>query len=209
MRINFALIASLFIFIGTLSATTCSGAEVPFEVLREIETIKQEVHELRGKLEEQQHLLADISNAKQFEEKNIPIDTEQAAYEEACKLVDSKQYQEALIAFQDFVWKYPESRYVPNAHYWIGEIYLLTWQENKEDQLNLEKAISSFKTVTLKYNSHNKAVDALLKLGLIEFDRENWDLAKEYFIKLKDQYPNSSRAQIAESKLQRLKEREG
>ena len=37
-------------------------------------------------------------------------------------------------------------------------------------------------------------------------DKGNWQVAKQHLSKLKDEYPESSRASIAKAKLQRLKQ---
>jgi tol-pal system protein YbgF len=134
-----------------------------------------------------------------------PTLSEQNLYNEAYKLVDSKRYKDASVALQDFLWKFPEGQYAANANYWLGEIYLSEWHNDKGNKINLEKAINYFKTVTIKYSKHHKAADSLLKLGIIESERENWQAAKEYFTELKQKYPGSSRAHIADARLKNIK----
>ncbi len=130
--------------------------------------------------------------------------SEQDLYNAAYKLVDAKQYKEAIIAFQDFLWKFPDGKYAANVHYWLGEIHLSEWHNDRSNKLSLDKATSEFKIVISKYAKHHKAADSLLKLGIIAADQENWLVAKEYFIKLKQQYPGSSRAHMAEMRLQKI-----
>ena len=139
------------------------------------------------------------------DDKNNKAVSEQDLYNSAYKLVDAKRYQEAIVAFQDFLWQFPDGQYAANAHYWLGEVYLSQWHNDRTNKLNLEKAIGSFKTVTAKYPKHHKAADSLLKLGIIEAEQENWPAAKEYFTQLKQQYPGSSRAHMADIRLQKIK----
>lgn len=238
--------------------------KMTLETLNEIETLKTEVQQLHGKLDEQQHAMELLSDrqeklflnleqrinpaannsiaqvvtkasnstpkysAKTENNSNTPIPmvktiapstaelqptkavdgnkfSEQDFYNTAYKLIETKRNKEALIAFQDFLWQFPDGQYAANAHYWLGEIYLSEWHADKNNKTNLEKVISSFKTVTLKYAKHHKAADALFKLGLLEEEQENWSAAREYFTKLKQQYPGSSRAQMAEARLQKIK----
>ena len=54
---------------------------------------------------------------------------------------------------------YPNSPYVPNAWYWLGEIYLLQGQT--------EDARQAFTIVAEQYADHRKAMDATFKLGKI------------------------------------------
>ena len=221
-------------------------------LLNELDTLNQEVLELRGQIEEYQHQLellhkcheqryVDFDNrlshlfkiqikktvttniAPAVDSFSIPKPltskkeqqlynpqkeklSEQSVYEIAYQFIEQKRYQDALIAFQDFLWQFPKGQYSPNAHYWIGEIYLTQWQIDKTNQLNLDKAISSFKTITSCYAKHHKAIDSLLKLGLIEIDKENWTAAKNYLTQLIHEHPNSSRTRIAEARIQQLKE---
>ena len=50
---------------------------------------------------------------------------EQAAYEKAVQLVlQDKNYDKAIPAFEKFVKNYPASSYQPNARYWLGQLLL-------------------------------------------------------------------------------------
>jgi tol-pal system protein YbgF len=133
--------------------------------------------------------------------------SENSVYKNAYDLIENKHYTQAEIAFKDFLWQYPDSKYAANAHYWLGEIYLAEWQKNKDSQLLIEQAAASFKVVTDKYNQHHKAVDAMFKLGVLEAEQGNWQAAKQYLENLKLKYPESSRVRMAEAKLQELKQR--
>jgi len=52
---------------------------------------------------------------------------------------------------------FPDSPYLANVHYWLGEIYLLQGQD--------EQARQSFALVVEQYPNHAKALDANFKLG--------------------------------------------
>lgn len=132
--------------------------------------------------------------------------SEQEKYDAAYKLIEAKKYADAQTLLQDFMWQYPDSKYVANVHYWLGEIYLSYWHADKSDHLQVEKALSAFKTVVAKYPQHNKNVDCLLKIGLTEAERENWAAAKEYLSTVTNKYPESSRAKIASMRLEAMHE---
>ena len=203
--------------------------QMSVDVINQLEVLQQEARELHGLLEEQEHkikllnqrqekLFLDLDErishlSKMQNNQNIAHNpatinknAEKTAYEAAYQLMDAKKYADAITAFQDFLWQYPDGRYVPNAYYWLGEIYLVEWYKDRKVEQPVTKAINSFKQVTAKFKDHHKAVDALLKLGLIEVDRKNWDVAKSLLSQLIEQYPDSSRARLAESRLQRLKQ---
>jgi tol-pal system protein YbgF len=142
--------------------------------------------------------LSNLETSKPEKESNA---SEQDSYQLAYNLVRSKRYTEALNAFQNFNKRFPKSEQVANAHYWIGEIYLVQWQGNKKDMMLLDKAAGSFLALKTDFPNHVKLSDALLKLGLIEKDKGNLENANQYFSQLKSQYPNSVAARLAESEL--------
>jgi len=115
---------------------------------------------------------------------------ESKAYDAAVSLVmKDKQYDKAVPAFEAFIATYPQSSYVPNAHYWLGQLLF-----NQGDR---ESAKTHFLTVAQKYKDSAKRPDAILKLGMIsQFEGDN-EKADKFFQLVIKQYPNSSSAQLA------------
>ena len=74
-------------------------------------------------------------------------------------LLKQRDINGAALAFKQHIVDYPGSPYVPNAYYWLGEIYLL------QDQAELSR--QSFTAVVDQHPLHNKAMDARFKLGKI------------------------------------------
>ena len=72
-------------------------------------------------------------------------------------LLKNRDLEGATLAFQKHIDSFPDSPYAANAHYWLGEIYLL--QEQKE------LSLQSFRIVVDNYADHSKAMDARFKLG--------------------------------------------
>ena len=68
--------------------------------------------------------------------------------------------------------KYPTSLYTANAHYWLGEIYLLQRQD--------ELARQSFTTIVEQYPNHPKVMDSNFKLGKIYFQLGQNKLARRF-----------------------------
>lgn len=198
-------------------------SNVSFEISSKIEFLQKEIQELRGIIEEQQNLIYNLTKehnpkigssgannvhpasslSQSIETVATPkkqLQPEQAAYNAAYKLIEDKNFTEALAAFKDFLSQYNNSKYAANATYWIGELYLIDH--------NFDVAADYFLRVIDQYRDHDKAPDALLKLGMLEIERENWQGAKNYFLKIKKDYANSPRVQMAEAKLKGL-ERDG
>jgi tol-pal system protein YbgF len=74
-------------------------------------------------------------------------------------LLKQRDFNGAVLAFKQHIIDYPASPYIANAHYWLGEIYLLQGQD--------ELARQAFTMVVEHYPTHGKALDANFKLGKI------------------------------------------
>ena len=116
------------------------------------------------------------------------------AYRAAYALVRSQQFDEAVPAFKQFLQNYPAGRYAPNAHYWLGELYLVIQPADPES------ARQSFKLLIDQYPDNTKVPDALYKLGRVHFMKGNRDRAREYFDRVISQYgsSDSSAAKLAQ-----------
>ena len=119
---------------------------------------------------------------------------DKADYQAAFDLVRQRQFPQAITDFNAFVTRYPQSARIPNAHYWLGELYLAT--------NDLEKSESEFQNVVQNYPDSLKASDALYKLGILY--KQKGDTAKSFAFmeRVVKEYPESSAARLAESALQ-------
>ncbi len=120
-----------------------------------------------------------------------------ANYAAAYKTFKSGNYPKAREAFQGFLAAYPSGEYSDNAQFWIGECYFFEKQ--------YEKAILEYEKVTKKFPSSNKVPYALLKQGISFQNLGDKVSAKLLLQQVIKDYPNTSQARIARSKLQELK----
>jgi tol-pal system protein YbgF len=141
-------------------------------------------------------------------EEPIVDKSEQGLFEAASLLMQERKYSEAVIEFKDLLWQYPDGIYAADTHYWLGELYLLQWQQNRHDSNLVAQAKESFTTVINRYQGHAKENDALLKLGLIEVDLEQWASAKEILQKVIQKNPQTAAARIAENNLRRVEQKQ-
>lgn len=84
---------------------------------------------------------------------------DKAAYDLAYELLKQGRMDDALAGFESFTQDFPDSGLLPNAVYWMGEIYLV-----QNDQ---QAAIERFSRVVEAYPAHQKAADAHYKLGTL------------------------------------------
>jgi tol-pal system protein YbgF len=107
------------------------------------------------------------------------------AYDAALALVDAKRYDRALEALSAFLGRYPDHPYAENATYWRGECYFARGE--------YLRAAEQFEAVISRY-SGNKAPDALLKMGMAHDRLGSPERAKEYWERLRRDYPRSDAA---------------
>lgn len=204
--------------------------------LARLSDLEDEVRQLRGQVEEQNHKLKQMvglqtkifqdldsrvtklsggnraghdstklleAKAGALEQKppltrSVSVDpaNEQKSYQTAYDLLRNKQYAQAKLAMKDYVTNYPDGEFAVNAHYWLGELNLLTGDS--------KTAAKEFNTVIEKYPTSNKVSDAMLKTGLIYLEQDNQKAAKQQFQKIMQSFPNSASAGIAKRRLQQL-----
>lgn len=122
---------------------------------------------------------------------------EQAAYDNAVNLVlQDKDYDAAIPAFARFITQYPQSGYVPNAHYWLGQL-LFT-------QKRFDQAKAQFTRVVEAYQDSNKRADSLLKLGMIAKEQGDKEQARQYFDRVLQEYADTGAARLAQENLNGL-----
>ena len=125
-------------------------------------------------------------------------------YKNLYKKYEQKKYKDAISGFKEFIEKYPDSKLVPNAYYWIAESYYAAanYQDGvyKNTLLNFKLAQDNFKIVINKYPENQKAIDARTKLGKIErivyyvkarqaYMRKDYDYAIKNFREFVNRYP--------------------
>ncbi|QTL38858.1 cell division protein CpoB [Xenorhabdus budapestensis] len=120
--------------------------------------------------------------------------SEKGDYDAAVALaINTKEYDKAIVAFQNFVKVYPKSKYLPNASYWLGQ---LNYNKGKKDD-----AAYYFATVVKNYPKSQKSSDSLYKVGLIMQEKGQKDKAKAVYQQVVKQYPGTSAAKMAEKKI--------
>ena len=86
----------------------------------------------------------------------------------------------------------------------MGEVYMVEWQKDPQNKTLLDKASHAFSNIPSQFPGNSKVSDALLKLGIIENEKGNAAGARKYFTDVKNRYPGSAAARIAETRLKQL-----
>ena len=107
---------------------------------------------------------------------------EQEAYQAAYGLVRERQFSEALTAFDAFLSEFPFGRFAPNAHYWLGELYLVV------EPVDPEAARQNFQVLLDQYPNDRKVPYALYKLGRVHALKGNEERSREYLDRVIAEY---------------------
>lgn len=123
---------------------------------------------------------------------------EQQIYQNAYDLIKAKKYSEAADILQGMLKKYPSGQFAANAHYWLGELYVLM---DKNGQ-----ALKEFNAVVENYPRSPRVSDAQLKVGIIYAAQANWTDAKSSFNKVINHYPGTASSRVASEQLKQIKQ---
>ncbi len=218
-----------------------AGSQVDFYY--QLQTLKQEVLELRGMLEEQQYelkrlkqqrlddyvnldrRLAAISGGKSVpatdanggEIRDSGVDRnaslkggasageiaapgsadEMQSYRSAIDLVlRKKDYDQAIVAFNQYLQDFPQGRYAANCQYWLGEIYLLNGE--------LEQAREWFSKLLGDFPDHNKVPDAMFKLGTVYDKLGDGEKARSLLEQVVAEQGDTDAARLAKNYLNKM-----
>jgi tol-pal system protein YbgF len=199
------------------------------ELQQQLESLQDEVSQLRGITEEQGYQIEKILQRQRelYQEIEtrvsssysapVPVITtaptstgdtadtamvsnnlnENDAYERAVSLImQDKRYDAAIPEFKTFLENYPNSVYVPNAHYWLGQLLII-----KNDT---QGAQGHFESVVNGFPDSNKRSDAMLKLANVYTANGEVARAKTMLNNLITDYPDSTSAKLAVEKLSSL-----
>ena len=211
--------------LAALERMLASGALI--ELTEQVDNLQRQTAELRGRTESLEHdtdgttsrprdLYIDLDNRVRTLEQDaqsrpatpapaasdsalpVPGGTDRQNYEAAFELLKQQQYAEAGAAFGQFLVSFPESQLADNAQYWLAEAYYVTDQ--------FEEALRQFQVVLSAYPRSRKIPDALLKIGYSNYELQRWNAARSALQQVRDDYPDSTAARLAEQRLDRMRE---
>ena len=124
-------------------------------------------------------------------------ETEDRAYEAGYAFYRANSYQNAINAFQEFLKKFPDSVFVPNVHFWMGESYFAL-----KDYKN---SLASYQLLTDQYSYSPKTPDAMLAIANCQQQLKSVKSAQKTLKRLIAKYPKSDAAGKAKTLLKSLK----
>lgn len=124
----------------------------------------------------------------------VPGGNERANYQAAFELLKQGRYDQASLAFQQFLAAFPGSGLSDNAQYWLAESHYVT-QKYKE-------ALAEFETVVSKYPQSRKIPDALLKIGYCNYELKRYEAARKALTSVVQNYAETTAARLAGQRLE-------
>ncbi len=126
----------------------------------------------------------------------VPGGSDRDNYQAAFELLKEQRYEQAAMAFQQFLVSYPDSQLADNAQYWLAESYYVTDE--------FAEALQQFNVVINRHPRSRKVPDALLKMGYCNYELERWDDARTALTRVQAEFPDTTAARLAEQRLKRM-----
>ena len=126
----------------------------------------------------------------------VPGGSDRDNYQVAFELLKEERYDMAAASFKEFLAAFPDSELVDNAQYWLAESY---YASN-----DFEQALSDFQIVIDDHPRSSKVPDALLKMGLCNYNLQRWDAARATLSRVQEDYAETTAARLAGQYLSRM-----
>jgi len=188
-------------------------ATTQLELQGQIDKLKTDNAELRGKIEDLEKQGEDINSSQKtyyqdldtrlgnFEPRTITIEGvsgivqpgEKKAYDDALKAFQAGSLKNADEGFSAFAVKYPKSPYLPLALYWGGN--------SKYANKDYSGAINQLQNLIKKFPNHPRIPAAMVTLGNSQLESGNKAAAKKTFSEIITKYPDTEAAKEAQQLL--------
>lgn len=126
----------------------------------------------------------------------VPGGSDRDNYQAAFELLKEQRYDDAAMAFEQFLQSYPESQLSDNAQYWLAESYYVTDR--------FEEALNEFEVVIEEHPRSRKVPDALLKMGYANYELQRWDEARGALNRVLREFGDTAAARLADQRLRQM-----
>lgn len=190
-----------------------SMATTQLELQGQIDKLKAENAELRGKIENLEKQGEDISTSQKtyyqdldnrlgnFEPRTVTIEgvsgvvqpDEKKSYDDALKAFQAGKLKKADDLFSAFITRYPKSPYYPLALFWGGN--------SKYANRDYKGAIAQLQSLITRFPNHPRVPAGMLTLANCQLEAGNKAAAKKILNELIAKYPDTESAQQAQTLL--------
>lgn len=191
---------------GKIEELENANEQLNHELNNRYTDLDQRLGLLQQKLDEENEVLDEVEDNQQDKTPSLvkpiapePIQTAQteikvpqddeldrAAYTIALEAYKQGGAAKALDPMRNFIKNHPQSLYISNAYFWMGEFYMAI------KPVNYKRAQANYTAVINHYPESNKAATSLYRLyDLAKNVDKDIGLATEYAKMLKNSYPNA------------------
>lgn len=174
-------------------------------------SLSSQIDQLQAKLEDTNYRLAQLSQQIAASQESraaaapgdgspgasaAPASDPQALYQTAYADYLRKNYDLAVLGFQQYLKEFPETDLADNAAYWIGECYF--------SQAKYAQAIKEFDNVFARFPHSDKTASALLKRAYATLEIGQRTQGVSQLQKVIKDFPSSDEANLARQRLKSL-----
>lgn len=182
-----------------LQQATQRNQQARLQLADQIESLRAEVANMRGQLEQLHYVVNGAQPAngpRQGSSAQASDPQEQAAYEAAAQLYRSGKYKEAADGFASFTQAYPDSPLSGDATFYLGSSQYAT--------RSFKNSIRTMQGLVSASPKDPRAPDALLVAAASQIELNDLAGAKASLQQIIRDYPTSSAAETAKSRLKLL-----
>jgi len=180
-----------------LRQLTTQNRQVQLRLADQIDTLKQEIASLRGKVEQLSFQSGQQASPLSSGAAAGIDPQEQAAYEVPTSQYRNGAYGDAVKGFGLFLEAYPDSPLAGDARFFHGSSLYAT--------KSFKNAIQSLQTFVKNDPDHARAPDALMVIATSQMELNDMKSARGTLQRIAKDYPNTNAAATAQDRLKLLK----
>lgn len=166
------------------------------QVMTEMSELRERVYTVNSDLTSLTTDLQSVITKERAAAEKRRLEAINKQYKAALAEYNRGRHENSIVLFEEFLKANPDCELSPNAYYWIGENYYSAG--------NYPKALRQFQEVVDRYQDHDKAWDAQLKIGLTYFQMQDYESTYNELMVIKNYNPSYPQMKIVDKYLKRI-----
>ncbi len=166
------------------------------QVMTEMSELRERVYAVNSDLTSLTTDLQSVITKERAAAEKRRLEAINKQYKAALAEYNRGRHENSIVLFEEFLKANPDCELSPNAYYWIGENYYSAG--------NYPKALRQFQEVVDRYQDHDKAWDAQLKIGLTYFQMQDYESTYNELMVIKNYNPGYPQMKIVDKYLKRI-----
>ena len=166
------------------------------QVMTEMSELRERVYAVNSDLTSLTTDLQSVITKERAAAEKRRLEAINKQYKAALAEYNRGRHENSIVLFEEFLKANPDCELSPNAYYWIGENYYSAG--------NYPKALRQFQEVVDRYQGHDKAWDAQLKIGLTYLQMQDYESTYNELMVIKNYNPGYPQMKIVDKYLKRI-----